>query len=219
MDINSNSNLQDKLKIDISQSNQDVTNSIDAFNKNLNKIDKYLNSKNDSTTNPNINISNSKIITNIKASSEFENINESSSSNQMDNNRYNIKINNNLSKNSISTKKLADPSSDLLCRKLQQKIDLLNYEKYVLNEKNKDLSSKNDELKLYLAKINQAKETEIQISNEQLSNVPKQLKKKEEDNLILKEKIKQYNKDINELEKIKKNIFELKSENEKLKNN
>lgn len=219
MDINSNSNLQDKLKIDISQSNQDVTNSIDAFNKNLNKIDKYLNSKNDSTTNPNINISNSKIMTNIKASSEFENINESSSSNQMDNNRYNIKINNNISKNSISTKKFADPSSDLLCQKLQQKIDLLNYEKYVLNEKNKDLSSKNDELKLYLAKVNQAKETEIQISNEQLTNVQKQLKKKEEDNLILKEKIKQYNKDINELEKIKKNIFELKSENEKLKNN
>jgi hypothetical protein len=219
MDNKLNSNLHDNLKIDISESGQDVTNSIEAFNKNLNRMDKYLNSKNDSTTNPNINISNSKILTSLKASSEFENINDSSSSNPMGNNRYNLKINNNISKNSVSYKKLADPSSDLLCQKLQQKIDTLNYENYVLNKKNKDLLSKNEELKLNLASINHAKETELQIINDELSNVQKQFKRKEEDNIILKEKIKQYNQDISELSKIKKNIFELKSENEKLINN
>ena len=42
MDINSNSNLQDKLKIDISQSNQDVTNSIDEFNIDLESIENRL---------------------------------------------------------------------------------------------------------------------------------------------------------------------------------
>ena len=214
-----NSNLHDKLKIDISESGLEVTNSIEAFNKNLNKMDKYLNSKNESNTNPNINISNSKIDTNIKASSELENINDSSSIIELDNNRYNLKINNNISKNSISTKKIADPSSDLLCQKLQQKIDTLNYDNYALIKKNKDLLSKNEELKLNLASINQAKETELQMINEELINAQNKLKLKEQDILKMKEKIKLYEKDINQLEKNKNNIFELRTENDKLKKN
>ena len=214
-----NSNLHDKLKIDISESNLEVTNSIDAFNKNLDKMDKYLNSKNDSNTNPNINNSNSKIDTNIKINSELENINDSSSIIPLDNNIYNLKINNNISKNSLSAKKIADPSSDLLCQKLQQKIDTLNYDNFALSKKNKDLLSKNEELKLNLASINHAKETELQMINEELISTQNKLKLKEEDILSMKEKIKLYEKDINQLEKNKKNIFELRTENDKLKKN
>ena len=214
MDRNINQNLNDRLKIDISQSNLEVTNSIEAFKQNLNSMDKVLNSNNEINTNSNINITQQKILQNINSSSETDNI-EDSSYIPKDNNRYNIKLNN-ISKNSISNKKIADPTSDILCQKLQQKIDSLNYENYTLNKKNKDLLSKNKELKLNLASLNHAKETELQIANEEISNNQIKLKKREEDILILKEKMKNNDKDLNELEKNKKYIFELKSENEKL---
>ena len=42
MEINLNQNLNDQLKIDISQSNLEATNSIEAFNKNLNKIIPFI---------------------------------------------------------------------------------------------------------------------------------------------------------------------------------
>ena len=217
MEINLNQNLNDQLKIDISQSNLEVTNSIEAFNKNLNKMDKVLNSNNDLNTNSNINISDQKILQNIQSSSDTDNIGEPSY-NQIDNNRYNIKLNN-ISKNPISNKKIADPTSDILCQKLQQRIDSLTYENYTLNKKNKDLMAKNKELKLNLTSLNHAKETELQIANEEISNNQMMLKRKEEDILILQEKIKLNDKDQIELEKNKKNIYELKFENEKLINN
>ena len=217
MEINLNQNLNDQLKIDISQSNLEVTNSIEAFNKNLNKMDKVLNSNNDLNTNSNINISDQKILQNIQSSSDTDNIGEPFY-NQMDNNRYNIKLNN-ISKNPISNKKIADPTSDILCQKLQQRIDSLTYENYTLNKKNKDLMAKNKELKLNLTSLNHAKETELQIANEEISNNQMMLKRKEEDILILQEKIKLNDKDQIELEKNKKNIYELKFENEKLINN
>ena len=217
MEINLNQNLNDQLKIDISQSNLEVTNSIEAFNKNLNKMDKVLNSNNDLNTNSNINISDQKILQNIQSSSDTDNIGEPFY-NQIDNNRYNIKLNN-ISKNPISNKKIADPTSDILCQKLQQRIDSLTYENYTLNKKNKDLMAKNKELKLNLTSLNHAKETELQIANEEISNNQMMLKRKEEDILILQEKIKLNDKDQIELEKNKKNIYELKFENEKLINN
>ena len=217
MEINLNQNLNDQLKIDISQSNLEVTNSIEAFNKNLNKMDKVLNSNNDLNTNSNINISDQKILQNIQSSSDTDNIGEPFY-NQIDNNRYNIKLNN-ISKNPISNKKIADPTSDILCQKLQQRIDSLTYENYTLNKKNKDLMAKNKELKLNLTSLNHAKETELQIANEEISNNQMILKRKEEDILILQEKIKLNDKDQIELEKNKKNIYELKFENEKLINN
>ena len=37
------SDILDKIKNDISQSGQDITNSIDAFNNNLNRINNYIN--------------------------------------------------------------------------------------------------------------------------------------------------------------------------------
>ena len=217
MEINLNQNLNDQLKIDISQSNLEVTNSIEAFNKNLNKMDKVLNSNNDLNTNSNINISDQKILENIQSSSDTDNVGEPFY-NQIDNNRYNIKLNN-ISKNPISNKKIADPTSDILCQKLQQRIDSLTYENYTLNKKNKDLMAKNKELKLNLTSLNHAKETELQIANEEISNNQMILKRKEEDILILQEKIKLNDKDQIELEKNKKNIYELKFENEKLINN
>ena len=217
MEINLNQNLNDQLKIDISQSNLEVTNSIEAFNKNLNKMDKVLNSNNDLNTNSNINISDQKILENIQSSSDTDNVGEPFY-NQIDNNRYNIKLNN-ISKNPISNKKIADPTSDILCQKLQQRIDSLTYENYTLNKKNKDLMAKNKELKLNLTSLNHAKETELQIANEEISNNQMMLKRKEEDILILQEKIKLNDKDQIDLEKNKKNIYELKFENEKLINN
>ena len=217
MEINLNQNLNDQLKIDISQSNLEVTNSIEAFNKNLNKMDKVLNSNNDLNTNSNINISDQKILENIQSSSDTDNVGEPFY-NQIDNNRYNIKLNN-ISKNPISNKKIADPTSDILCQKLQQRIDSLTYENYTLTKKNKDHMAKNKELKLNLTSLNHAKETELQIANEEISNNQMILKRKEEDILILQEKIKLNDKDQIELEKNKKNIYELKFENEKLINN
>ena len=79
--------------------------------------------------------------------------------------------------------------------------------------------AKNKELKLNLTSLNHAKETELQIANEEISNNQMMLKRKEEDILILQEKIKLNDKDQIELEKNKKNIYELKFENEKLINN
>lgn len=215
--MNLNQNLNDQLKIEISQSNLEVTNSIEAFKKNINKMDKVLNSNNELITNPNINISEQKLIQNMKSSSDTDNI-EFSSYIPNDNNRINFEIKNTL-KNSISNKKLAEPKSDLLCQKLQQKIDSLNYDNYILTKKNKELISKNKELKLNLVNLNHEKETELQIINEEITNYQIKLKRKEEDLLILKEKFKINDKNLKELENNKKYVFELKSENEKLMNN
>ena len=200
-------NMQD-LKMNISESNLELSNSIETFNNNMNKIDKYLNSKNNINTSKNSN-KNINILENLKSSTE-SNIIEESSSLPIDNNRYNIKPNN---------KKVADPSSDLLCRKLQQKIDTLTYDNFALSKKNKDLASRNKEFEMNLSSEIHKKNTELEIINEELSNVKNLLKRKEDDLFILKEKMKKSDKDIKEYEKSKKYIFEVKSENEKLINN
>ena len=218
MDKNSNNNNNSKnwekniqdLKMDINESNLELSNSIETFNNHMNKMDKYLNSKNNinsiNNTNSNLNIN---IYENIKSSTESNIIDESSSL-PIDINKYNIKPN---------IKKIADPSSDLLCQKLQQKIDTLTYDNFVLNKKNKDLASKNKELKMNLASVSHSKETELEIINEELNNLKNKLKRKDEDLIILKEKINKNNFDIKEYEKNKKYILEIKSENEKLINN
>ena len=202
-------NIQD-LKMDINESNLELSNSIETFNNHMNKMDKYLNSKNNinsiNNTNSNLNIN---IYENIKSSTESNIIDESSSL-PIDINKYNIKPN---------IKKIADPSSDLLCQKLQQKIDTLTYDNFVLNKKNKDLASINKELKMNLASVSHSKETELEIINEELNNLKNKLKRKDEDLIILKEKINKNNFDIKEYEKNKKYILEIKSENEKLINN
>ena len=202
-------NIQD-LKMDINESNLELSNSIETFNNHMNKMDKYLNSKNNinsiNNTNSNLNIN---IYENIKSSTESNIIDESSSL-PIDINKYNIKPN---------IKKIADPSSDLLCQKLQQKIDTLTYDNFALNKKNKDLASKNKELKMNLASVSHSKETELEIINEELNNLKNKLKRKDEDLIILKEKINKNNFDIKEYEKNKKYILEIKSENEKLINN
>ena len=200
-------NIQD-LKMNISESNLELSNSIETFNNNMNKIDKYLNSKNNINTSKNSNI-NINILENLKSSTE-SNIIEESSSLPIDNNRYNIKPNN---------KKVADPSSDLLCQKLQQKIDTLTYDNFALSKKNKDLIAKNKELEMNLSSEIHKKNTELEIINEELSNVKNLLKTKEDDLFLLKERMKKSDKDIKEYEKNKKYIFEIKSENEKLINN
>ena len=200
-------NMQD-LKMNISESNLELSNSIETFNNNMNKIDKYLNSKNNINTSKNSN-KNINILENLKSSTE-SNIIEESSSLPIDNNRYNIKPNN---------KKVADPSSDLLCRKLQQKIDTLTYDNFALSKKNKDLASRNKEFEMNLSSEFHKKNTELEIINEELSNVKNLLKRKEDDLFILKEKMIKSEKDIKEYEKSKKYIFEVKSENEKLINN
>ena len=152
-------NLQD-LKMNISESNLELSNSIETFNNNMNKIDKYLNSKNNINTSKNSNI-NINILENLKSSTESNIIGESSSL-PIDNNRYNIKPNN---------KKVADPSSDLLCQKLQQKIDTLTYDNFALSKKNKDLTAKNKELEMNLSSEIHKKNTELEIINEELYNV------------------------------------------------
>ena len=200
-------NLQD-LKMNISESNLELSNSIETFNNNMNKIDKYLNSKNNINTSKNSN-KNINILENLKSSTESNIIGESSSL-PIDNNRYNIKPNN---------KKIADPSSDLFCQKLQQKIDTLTYDNFALSKKNKDLASRNKEFEMNLSSEIHKKNTELEIINEELSNVKNLLKRKEDDLFILKEKMKKSEKDIKEYEKSKKYIFEVKSENEKLINN
>ena len=202
-------NIQD-LKMDINESNLELSNSIETFNNHMNKMDKYLNSKNNinsiNNTNSNLNIN---IYENIKSSTESNIIDESSSL-PIDINKYNIRPN---------IKKIANPSSDLLCQKLQQKIDTLTYDNFVLNKKNKDLASINKELKMNLASVSHSKETELEIINEELNNLKNKLKRKDEDLIILKEKINKNNFDIKEYEKNKKYILEIKSENEKLINN
>ena len=209
MEKSSNLNLNDKLKIDISESGLEVSNSIEAFNTNLNKIDKFLNSKNDI----NANITTSNQMNNIKTNSDYDIINDSSSL-AIDNNLYNFKPN-----NANLNKKIIDPSSDILCQRLQKKIDSLNYDNYTLNRKYEDLLSQNKDLKLNLKSFNQNKETEIQIANEQINNIQNKLDKKEEELVRLKGKIKQNEKEINELEKNKKKFFEIQSDNNILINN
>jgi chromosome segregation ATPase len=198
-------------KIDISESGIEVSNSIETFTKNLNKMNIFVNSKNKIT---NDSASSHKFLKNIVASSESEII-EDSSSIPKDIDRDKIKINI-LSKDINSNNKITTPSLELLCQKLQQKIDTLTYENYSLSKKNKDLLFQNKELKFKLSSINNEKETEIQIINEQLTNTQNKLNKKEEDNYILKEKINKYDRDIQEYEANKKEIFTLKSENDKL---
>ena len=196
-------------KIDISESGIELSNSIETFTRNLNKMNIFVNSKNQITNNS---TSDHKILKNIVTSSESEIIEDSSSiPKDIDKIKFNI-----LSKDINSNKKIATPSLELLCQKLQQKIDTLTYENYSLSKKNKDLLFQNKELKFKLSSINLEKETELLIINEQLTNTQNKLNRKEEDISILKEKINKYEKDIQEYDANKKEIFTLKSENDKL---
>ena len=222
MDNNSNSsqNNENNIKIDISESFPELSNSIEKFNKNINRMDKVLNSKNDINTNSNIINSNQNIIQNLKSSTESEIVDDNSSM-PINNNRYN-NINlkyNNIPKKSASNKKLADPSSDLLCQKLQQKIDTLTYDNFALSKKNKDLIEQNKQLNYKVSSVSHAKETEMQIADEELNNMQNKLKRKEDDMLILEDKIKQYENNLKDFEKNKKNILEIKAENDKINNN
>ena len=70
MNNNINPNFLDKVKNDLSQSGQDITNSIDTFNNSLNQINRYMNQKN--------NINKDQ---NLKTSSDIEKLKESSSIN------------------------------------------------------------------------------------------------------------------------------------------
>ena len=67
--------------------------------------------------------------------------------------------------------------------------------------------------------LSHAKETEMQIVDEELSNMQNKLKRKEDDMLILEDKIKQYENNLKDFEKNKKNILEIKAENDKINNN
>jgi hypothetical protein len=120
MNNNINPNFLDKVKNDLSQSGQDITNSIDTFNNSLNQINRYMNQKN--------NINKDQ---NLKTSSDIEKLKESSSITTSFN-KVNFKI-----KPNIPPKlKIADPASDIIYKNLQQKIDSLNYDNFVLKKKN-----------------------------------------------------------------------------------
>ena len=202
MENNTNSNILDKVKNDLSQSGQDITNSIDTFNNSLNQINKYINQKK--------NINNEQ---NLKTSSDLEKMKESSSITTSFN-KVNIKI----KQNPVQRFK-ASPSSDINCKRLQQKIDSLNYDNFVLNKKNKDLQMKNDDLIFKMNSQNHNNKTEIMMLNEQLDTVKSNLKKKEKEILKLNEKIKNVSENENELNQIKKLNLEINKENEKLKQN
>ena len=150
MNNNINQNFLDKVKNDLSQSGQDITNSIDTFNNSLNQINRYMNQKN--------NINKDQ---NLKTSSDIEKLKESSSITTSFN-KVNIKI-----KPNVNQRFKASPSSDINCKKLQQKIDSLNYENFVLNKKNKELQNKNEDLIFKMNSDNQKNKTEIMMLNEQ----------------------------------------------------
>ena len=202
MNNNINPNFLDKVKNDLSQSGQDITNSIDTFNNSLNQINRYMNQKN--------NINKDQ---NLKTSSDIEKLKESSSITTSFN-KVNIKI-----KPNVNQRFKASPSSDINCKKLQQKIDSLNYENFVLNKKNKELQNKNEDLIFKMNSDNQKNKTEIMMLNEQLDIIKFNLKQKENEFMKLNEKIKKENNNENELNKVNKINIELKNENEELKQN
>ena len=199
--MDNNTNL-DKAKNDLSQSGQDITNSIDAFNNSLNQMNKYINQKNNYQNNQN-----------LKTSSNIETFKESSSITTSFN-KINIKL-----KPNAPQRIKASPSSDILCKKLQQKIDTLNYEIFVLNKKNKELKAKNDDLIFKFNSENHNNKTEIMMLTEQLDTAKFNLKQKEDEIIKLNEKIKNENDYENELNQTKKLNSEIKKENEKLKQN
>ena len=200
--MDNNTNL-DKAKNDLSQSGQDITNSIDAFNNSLNQMNKYINQKNNYQNKDQ----------NLKTSSDMETFKESSSITTSFN-KINIKL-----KPNAPQRIKASPSSDILCKKLQQKIDTLNYEIFVLNKKNKELKAKNDDLIFKFNSENHNNKTEIMMLTEQLDTAKFNLKQKEDEIIKLNEKIKNENDYENELNQTKKLNSEIKKENEKLKQN
>ena len=199
------SDILDKIKNDISQSGQDITNSIDAFNNNLNRINNYIN-----PNEINSKVQNKEQI--LKTSSDMEIFKESSSLTSSLN-RLNMQ-----KKQNINMKnKIPDANTDILCKKLQQKIDTLNYENFVLKKKNKDLTSKNEDLNFELNSLNHNKKTEEMMLNEQLDSVKLELKQKNEEILKLNEKIKSQEENMNDLKNNDKLNSNIKVENDKLK--
>ena len=219
--------MEDKLKIDISASNEsELTNSIQQFNNNLDKMTKAINSEplnQDSNINK---IPQPKKINEPTSTKEnekqkfFKKINnylQSSIESGENSSSIQIPINNNkiFKDKRNSPNKNIDPSTDLLCQKLQQKIDLLNYENYTLNKKNKDLLSQIKDLQLELNKISHIKETELQVAEDELTDCQNKLKKKEKEFNELKEQLKINNTSEN----FKKKYYDIKSENDQLSAN
>ena len=200
------SDILDKAKNDISQSGQDITNSIDAFNNNLNRINNYIN-----PNEINSKVQNKEQI--LKTSSDMEILKDSSSLTSSFN-----KLNKKNKQNINMKSKINDPNADILCKKLQQKIDTLNYENFVLKKKNKDLTSKNEDLNFELNSLNHNKKTEEMMLNEQLDSVKLELKQKNEEILKLNEKIKSQEENMNDLKNNDKLNSNIKVENDKLKN-
>ena len=204
MDNVSNSNALDKIKINISQSGQEITNSMEIFTDNLNKMNNIMNQKNNYQNNEQ----------NLKTSSDLDPLKESSSITTSFN-----KLNMKLKPNIPQRNKIADPVSDIQCKKLQQKIDSLNYENFVLNKKNKELNKKNEDLIFKINSDTQNNRTEIKILNEQLSSDKINLKQKDEEISKLKEKLKNLEENKNDFNQKNQENLELKKENEKLKQN
>ena len=199
------SDILDKIKNDISQSGQDITNSIDAFNNNLNRINNYIN-----PNEINSKVQNKEQI--LKTSSDMEIFKESSSLTSSLN-----KLNMQKKQNINMKNKISDANTDILCKKLQQKIDTLNYENFVLKKKNKDLTSKNEDLNFELNSLNHNKKTEEMMLNEQLDSVKLELKQKNEEILKLNEKIRSQEENMNDLKNNDKLNSNIKVENDKLK--
>ena len=206
MDNSNNSCILDKAKNDLSKSGQDITNSIEAFNNNLNKINNYVNTSNQ---NPNFQIQNKEI---LKTSSDMEIFKESSSLTTSLN-----KLNMKPKQHNQVKNKIADPATDILCKKLQQRIDSLNYENFILNKKNKELTSLNDDLNKELNSIKNNKKTEIMMLNDQIDLIKGDLKQRDGEILKLKEQMKKQ--EQNMIEYQNKNILNknVGNENEKLR--
>ena len=180
MDNSTNFNIIDKAKNDISESGQEITNSIEAFNNHLNKAEIVMNPKNISQ-NSNYSFKDQ----NLKTSSDIDALKESSSITTSFN-KVNFKI-----KPNIPPKlKIADPASDIIYKNLQQKIDSLNYDNFVLKKKNKDLITKNEELNFKFNSDIHNKKTEIMQLNELLDNAKNILKEKDKEIYELNEKMK-----------------------------
>ena len=207
MDNSTTYNILDKAKNDLSKSGQDITNSINTFNDNLNKVIDSINPNNQKP-----NFQNKDQI--LKTSSDMEIFKESSSLTTSIN-----KLNNRPKQNIQIKNKIADPASDILCKKLQQKIDSLNYDNFVLNKKNKELTSNNDILNFELNKLKHNNKTEIMMFSEELDKALTNLKQKEEEISKLNEEIKSQEDNMNDYKnkyKLNKNI---ENENEKLRQN
>ena len=198
------SDILDKIKNDISQSGQDITNSIDAFNNNLNRINNYIN-----PNEINSKVQNKEQI--LKTSSDMEIFKDSSSLTSSFN-----KLNKKNKPNINMKSKINDPNADILCKKLQQKIDTLNYENFVLKKKNKDLTSKNEDLNFELNSLNHNKKTQEMMLNEELDSVKLDLKQKNEEILKLNEKLKIQEENMTNQKNNNKLNTNLKAENDKL---